>query len=634
MILSGNNIHGNTTSFIWSNGTLTDIGDPLGGTTSEVYAINDAGTIVGYAFDTHGNSHAFSYNSGTGTDLGLLPGATVDVSLAQGINAAGVIVGSSYNSAGHFDACTWTNGVAADLGFLAGGTYTYGNAINSSGVVVGTGDVAGGDQEAFVYMNGTKTVLASFGGPLSVATSINDAGTIVGLSEDAKNVGHAAVWSNGTLTDLGVLPTGTYAQADAINNSGTIVGLSSINSGASSDAFVYGNGRMTDLNSVVTGLPSGVTLVEASAINDAGQIVAIGSDSNAYLLTPTTTSPTPSPSPTTTPTPSPTPSPTPTPSPVPSTGATQLQVVAPPTTVTGFAFNVTVTALDSGSNPVTGYNGTVHFTSSDSAAVLPADAALVNGVGTFLVTLNTVGTQTLQVADSVTSSISGASAPIAVGNPSNAFSQAVEAQGGLLAYYEFAGTTNSTVNGYTGSLTYGASLGGAGSGAPVGSGASGSALVLSGQGGNELLSSLSSGVSGAGTILAWVNLAALPSVAGRIFYVAGESKYADDFDLQIQEDNNIYFFTEAGASVASTTPLTAADLDTWIFIAATFTANNDRNLYVNGALVATNVPGGHTDSGNPFTIGYSNVFPGRSFDGSISNVAFYNTDRSAAQIAA
>ena len=39
----------------------------------------------------------------------------------------------------------------------------------------------------------------------------------------------------------------------------------------------------------------------------------------------------------------------------------------------------------------TGYTGTVHFTSSDGAAVLPANSTLTNGVGTFSVTLKTAG---------------------------------------------------------------------------------------------------------------------------------------------------------------------------------------------------------------------------------------------------
>ncbi len=63
---------------------------------------------------------------------------------------------------------------------------------------------------------------------------------------------------------------------------------------------------------------------------------------------------------------------------------------------------------------VTGYTGTVHFTSSDPLAILPADAPLTNGVGTFNATLRAPGSQTLTATDTVNSAITG-SATITVG---------------------------------------------------------------------------------------------------------------------------------------------------------------------------------------------------------------------------
>ena len=74
----------------------------------------------------------------------------------------------------------------------------------------------------------------------------------------------------------------------------------------------------------------------------------------------------------------------------------------------------TVTPQDQFNNTATGYSGTVHFTSSDTQAVLPADTALTNGTGTFSATLKTAGTQTIIVTDSVTSTITGASGNISV----------------------------------------------------------------------------------------------------------------------------------------------------------------------------------------------------------------------------
>jgi hypothetical protein len=214
------------------------------------------------------------------------------------------------------------------------------------------------------------------------------------------------------------------------------------------------------------------------------------------------------------------------------------------------------------------------------------------------------------------------------------YANTVTAQPGIMAYYQFAGTTNSSVGSYTGTLTTGASIDVIGSGPALTGDPNNQALNLNGTNGNELQSSLSNGVSTAGSILAWVNLAQLPSMAGRIFYVAGASAVADDFDLQIQTDNKIYFYTDSEGSVSSPMALSAADVGTWIFVAATFTASGDRNLYINGTLVNSNLPGSHYDSGSAFTIGYSNVFGGRAFNGDIAQVAFFNTDLSAGQIAA
>ncbi len=94
--------------------------------------------------------------------------------------------------------------------------------------------------------------------------------------------------------------------------------------------------------------------------------------------------------------------------------ATHFSVSAPATTRVGAAFSFTVTALDALNNVVATYGGTVHFTSTDGAAVLPSNATLTNGVGTFSATFNTPGDQTISATDTITASITGTSGPIAV----------------------------------------------------------------------------------------------------------------------------------------------------------------------------------------------------------------------------
>ena len=78
----------------------------------------------------------------------------------------------------------------------------------------------------------------------------------------------------------------------------------------------------------------------------------------------------------------------------------------------GVAFTLTVITEDAFGNIAPTYTGTVHFTSSDTAAVLPANATLSSGVGTFSATLMTLGAPTLTATDTTQSSITGNSGPI------------------------------------------------------------------------------------------------------------------------------------------------------------------------------------------------------------------------------
>jgi DNA/RNA endonuclease G (NUC1) len=92
--------------------------------------------------------------------------------------------------------------------------------------------------------------------------------------------------------------------------------------------------------------------------------------------------------------------------------ATHLSVTAPATASPGSPFAVTVTALDVSNATVTGYTGTIHFTSS-SAGTLPADYTFVagdHGTHTFSVTLTTPGPQTVTAADTANASITGTAA--------------------------------------------------------------------------------------------------------------------------------------------------------------------------------------------------------------------------------
>ncbi|HEY0870557.1 MAG TPA: cell wall-binding repeat-containing protein, partial [Acidothermaceae bacterium] len=94
--------------------------------------------------------------------------------------------------------------------------------------------------------------------------------------------------------------------------------------------------------------------------------------------------------------------------------ATHFSVSAPANAVVGNAVTVTVTALDGSNAVATTYAGTVHFTSTDAGAVLPANSTFSGGIGSFSVTFSAAGTQHVTVTDTSSSSITGTSGAVTV----------------------------------------------------------------------------------------------------------------------------------------------------------------------------------------------------------------------------
>jgi hypothetical protein len=96
--------------------------------------------------------------------------------------------------------------------------------------------------------------------------------------------------------------------------------------------------------------------------------------------------------------------------------AQSFEVVVSSSIVVGKLLPVSVTAHDNCGNVVTSYRGTVDFSSSDAQAGLPVSGTMTSGKGLFSATLNTPGTQTITVSDSVDHSLYGTSRQIAVGS--------------------------------------------------------------------------------------------------------------------------------------------------------------------------------------------------------------------------
>jgi hypothetical protein len=95
----------------------------------------------------------------------------------------------------------------------------------------------------------------------------------------------------------------------------------------------------------------------------------------------------------------------------------KLLITTSATATAGAAQSVTVTATDAYGNVITNYSGTVNFSSSDAAALLPANYAFNNkdvGTHTFNVTFKTAGSQSLTVSDSVNAALTENQTGIAV----------------------------------------------------------------------------------------------------------------------------------------------------------------------------------------------------------------------------
>jgi probable HAF family extracellular repeat protein len=263
--------------FAWQDGKMRKL-PTLGGNNGFAAGANDEGLIVGWAetrkhdstctppqvlgfqavvYQTHDDSRW------RGKRIQALPPMHGDKDgAATEINDRGQIVGISGTcdqAVGRFTAkhaVMWDDDRVINLGSLGGIAWNTPMAINSNGEVVGFSDLPG-----------------------DVSGNPNF---------------HAFLWTKKTgMQDLGTLPGDTLSEALGINDAGQIVGESF--NASSARAFIYENGKMTDLNTLIPP-SSGLYLVFANDINDQGVIAggacvlvsnACSSAAPAYTATPT-----------------------------------------------------------------------------------------------------------------------------------------------------------------------------------------------------------------------------------------------------------------------------------------------------------------------------------------------------------
>ena len=308
---------------LWKDGQIKNLGT-FGGNHSLAGAINNRGQIVGFAlnktpdpyslFDLPflGSSNgtqtrAFLWQNGQMRDLGTLGGPDA---LAMFVNDRGQVAGISYTDSTPnpttgvptLHPFLWEKGQMKDLGSFGGfGTVLGNNAVfvvgfNNSGQAIGFSPVTGDQHSDAFLWDGEKLVdlyTSTIGGQPLTADAINDAGEVVGASAFPNRPFEAYLRRDEVATDLGTVVGDCFSQAVAINSRGQVVGMSFSCDGSSQRAFLWEDGAIVDLNTLIQP-NSGFQLVETNAINDRGEIAGNGfppgctdfSCSHAYVLIP------------------------------------------------------------------------------------------------------------------------------------------------------------------------------------------------------------------------------------------------------------------------------------------------------------------------------------------------------------
>ena len=239
----------------------------------------------------------------------------------------------------------------------------------------------GNDNGVHTFSNGVTLVTAATQTLTATDTSTSTIAGTANVTVSAANATHYAVTTSSSSLTAGTAVNVTVTALDAFGN--TAIGYTGTVQVTSSDhqASLPSNSTLTNGTSTFS-----------ATLKTAGSQTITATDTATSSITGTSTAVN-----------------------VAAAAFNHFQVSAPTSTViAGAAFNFTVATMDTFNNTVSNYGGIVHFTSSDSAASLPVDSNLTNGIGTFSATLNTSGSQTVTATDTVTGSLTGTSNVIAV----------------------------------------------------------------------------------------------------------------------------------------------------------------------------------------------------------------------------
>lgn len=271
--------------------------DYPGAVQTQLWGINNAGQIVGYAdfdyFATPGTNFVYDSRNATITTLPAVPG--VESTAAIGINKSGVVVGSA-GSFTQFEA----SGLIISNGAFAffshpGMSFTQGRSINDAGLITAFVTDLTGQSFGSIYNPATGSFTDFLPSLSTIAHGINKQNQVVGSANFAANGaypgslgGHFGFLrnANGAITLFRVNRNDNPTYARGITGTGRIAGFFLDSIAGRNRGFV---GTLAGLANHVLTIPAadvldvpGSTGTVVEGMNDAGVISGYWTDADGY----------------------------------------------------------------------------------------------------------------------------------------------------------------------------------------------------------------------------------------------------------------------------------------------------------------------------------------------------------------